>query len=98
MRAEVYWIGTVGAGRLAIVPADQEAARRLLDSLREHLAAGRAVAVHCRMGGRSSLIAAALLTLHGIPPSEAWARVEAARGRPVPDTAAQFAWVMRGLP
>jgi protein-tyrosine phosphatase len=78
------------------VPPDQEAARHLLAALRDHLAAGRAVAVHCRIGiGRSSLIAAALLVVHGVPAAEAWMRVEAARGCPVPDTAAQMEWVQR---
>jgi protein-tyrosine phosphatase len=56
--------------------------------------AGAAVAVHCRMGiGRSSVICASILRLGGASASDAFARIEIARGLPVPDTAAQRAWV-----
>jgi len=51
---------------------------------------GASVAVHCRHGiGRSSTLAAAVLVLEGTAAAEAWDRVSAARGLPVPDTAEQ---------
>ena len=45
--------------------------------------------------GRSCLVAASLLKLWGLSTEEAWARVERARGRPVPDTPEQRAFVDR---
>ncbi len=63
------------------------------------IAARNRVLVHCRQGiGRSSLFAAALLVRWPEPDramdvSEAWERVQAARGRPVPDTPDQRAWL-----
>jgi protein-tyrosine phosphatase len=67
-----------------------------IDQLAAAVQTGRTIAVHCRMGiGRSSLIAASVLTTLGIAPSEAFARITAARGRPVPDTDEQRQWVDR---
>lgn len=58
------------------------------------LAMGRGVALHCFGSvGRSPTLAAALLVLRGIPADEAWDRVQAARGRDVPDTLEQRTWV-----
>ena len=66
----------------------------LLGALNGDLGAGRHVAVHCRQGiGRSSLIAASLLTMLGFSAERAFELVAAARGRPVPDTEEQRAWV-----
>ena len=76
------------------IPASMEPTRRALEQVRAELAAGRNVAVHCRMSiGRAPLIAASLLVLTGTAPAEAWRRVREARGTSVPDTAAQWAWV-----
>jgi protein-tyrosine phosphatase len=76
------------------VPLDVAAARAVFAALAGQLAAGRTVAVHCRQSiGRASLVAAAVLVAEGVAPDEAWARVARARGRPVPDTEAQRAWV-----
>lgn len=62
----------------------------LAEALRSRLSDGAAVVVHCREGiGRSSTLAAAVLVLDGLEPSDAWDRIRAARGLPVPDTAAQ---------
>jgi protein-tyrosine phosphatase len=59
-----------------------------------HLAAGRGVAVHCWASvGRSPTLVAATLALAGVPVDEAWARIEASRGRQVPDTLEQRRWV-----
>ena len=70
------------------------AVTELAARLRDELASGRGVAVHCRAGiGRSSLLAAVVLVLEGLPPSEAWERISLARGLPVPDTEAQRRFV-----
>jgi len=55
---------------------------------------GRNVLIHCRMGiGRSSVMAACVLTMHGVPPTEAFRRISNARGIEVPDTLSQKLWV-----
>jgi protein-tyrosine phosphatase len=67
-----------------------------IEQLAADVLASQTIAMHCRMGiGRSSLIAASILTILGIAPSEAFARISAARGRPVPDTDEQRQWVDR---
>ena len=67
-----------------------------VDALSTAVRAGQAIAVHCRMGiGRSSMIAASVLTTFGLSSSEAFARISTARGRPVPDTDEQLQWVER---
>ncbi|MDB5431236.1 MAG: tyrosine protein phosphatase [Caulobacter sp.] len=56
--------------------------------------AGGSVAVHCRAGiGRSGLTSASILVAAGMLADEAFERIAAARGVPVPDTEAQRAWV-----
>lgn len=74
---------------------DHADADPVLDVLTADLAAGRYVAVHCRAGiGRSATIAAALLIRHGAAAGDAWATISAARGREVPETDEQRAWVL----
>jgi protein-tyrosine phosphatase len=76
------------------VPFSMPEAGRSLDLILEELWAGKAVAVHCRMGiGRSSLIAACLLKSQGIGVDEAFAMISRARGFSVPDTEEQREWV-----
>jgi protein-tyrosine phosphatase len=66
----------------------------VIDQLAADVQVGQAIALHCRMGiGRSSLIAASVLTALGLSSSEAFARISTARGRPVPDTNEQRQWV-----
>ena len=72
---------------------------RTAAALSEGIARGRRVLAHCRQGiGRSSLMAAATLVLAEDPdardPEAVFQRIEAARGRPVPDTAEQRAWLV----
>lgn len=55
---------------------------------------GSAVVVHCRGGiGRSSTIAAAVLTQMDVDPEDAMDRIATARGMKVPETPAQRMWV-----
>ncbi|MFN8556576.1 MAG: tyrosine-protein phosphatase [Dehalococcoidia bacterium] len=83
-------------------PASDMEAAAVASALHDDLASGLAVAIHCRAGvGRSSTLAACVLALAGVPPDAAFARIAAARGCPVPETAGQRAWVeafARGLP
>jgi protein-tyrosine phosphatase len=54
------------------------------------------VAIHCRQAlGRSPLVAAAMLVRDGMKSGEAWETVARARGRPVPETEEQRAWLTR---
>jgi len=67
-----------------------------LESWHAHLVGGGGLAVHCWASvGRSTTLAAALLVLGGVPAEEAWARIETARGREVPDTTEQRLWAGR---
>ncbi|MEZ5095713.1 MAG: sulfur transferase domain-containing protein [Nocardioides sp.] len=69
-------------------------AQDLANDLAARLAAGDHVVVHCRGGvGRSSLLAALVLVAEGDAPDQAWARLGDARGRPVPETDEQRAFV-----
>jgi protein-tyrosine phosphatase len=94
--------GAAGIGflRLSIpdrsVPASVRTVENLVADLEVFLARGNAVAIHCRQGvGRSALLAACLLAASGVQAAEAFRRIEAARGCPVPDTAEQREWVNR---
>jgi protein-tyrosine phosphatase len=74
---------------------DPGAGRALAGTLQDLLAEGAHVAVHCRFGiGRSSTLAAMVLVLEGTPPDQAWTQISAARGRTVPDSAAQLELIL----
>ncbi len=76
------------------VPISTAEAGRTIDLILEELWAGKAVAVHCRMGiGRSALVAACLLKSQGIGVDEAFGMISRARGFSVPDTKEQREWV-----
>jgi protein-tyrosine phosphatase len=76
------------------VPSSAKEADRLVRRICDALAAGNAVAVHCRAGiGRSSLIAACILVRNGYDVRSAFATIAEARGVEVPDTEAQRAWL-----
>src|SRR5205823_2100312 len=78
------------------VPGEGKAAAALVRRLERLLRAGMRVAIHCRQGvGRAALLAACLLAAAGVGPDVGFERIEAARGRPVPDTPEQRAWVVR---
>jgi protein-tyrosine phosphatase len=69
---------------------DQASSLELARKLSVHLDAGDSIAVHCRYGiGRSSTLAATVLVIEDVQPQRAWDLISAARGRRVPDTAAQ---------
>ena len=64
----------------------------------QELQGGRTVLIHCRQGiGRASLLAAAVLIEAGLDGESAFEAVERARGRPVPDTEEQRAWLLAAV-
>jgi protein-tyrosine phosphatase len=66
----------------------------LADRLAAEVLAGQFVVTHCRAGiGRSSILAGTVLVRLGLTAGMAWQRIRAARGLPVPDNAAQEAWL-----
>jgi len=72
---------------------DHAAIRPTIGLLVEQLRQGRHVATHCRASiGRSSLLAAALLTRLGVPVDQVWDVIAEARGVPVPETDEQRSW------
>ena len=76
------------------LPPQFAAAEQLISEITQALNAGQHVAIHCRFGiGRSAMIAAATLVALGETPEHALARIQAARGLPVPDTPDQAQWV-----
>lgn len=75
------------------VPATTPALE-LARELAARLDAGEDVVVHCRAGiGRSSVLAALVLLVLGVPLEEVWERIAEARGLPVPDTEEQRRFV-----
>ena len=76
------------------VPASMPAAAQLVQWVQSHLDSGKTVAIHCRSAiGRSSMLAAAVLTASGTAVDAAFQEIEKARGLSVPDTPEQQAWV-----
>ena len=76
------------------VPASKISMQQLAAELNDQLSRGACIGVHCRQGiGRSSLVAACVLVTSGESPESAFQHIERARGRSVPDTAEQQAWV-----
>lgn len=72
----------------------------MVADITSRLGRGEHVVAHCRYGiGRSSVPAAAVLIAEGLDAEDAWQQIAEARGRPVPGTEAQRAFVaslMRG--
>jgi protein-tyrosine phosphatase len=104
-RAEVGLSGEPAAARASgltfvdipiadLTVPDHRSVRPALDDLADRFRRGASIVTHCRFGiGRASLLATSVLVLTGVAPQDAWRRVEAARGRPVPDTPEQREWV-----
>lgn len=104
--AELRLTGEAGAARAAgldfvrypipdvSLPPLMAAELALSARLAEEVRAGRFVVTHCRAGiGRSSMLAGTVLVRLGLTPSQAWQRIRAARGLPVPDNSAQERWL-----
>lgn len=71
----------------------------IVADLVSRLAAGEAVAIHCRQGiGRSGLLAAAILMALGATADDAVREVSNARGLRTPETPDQLEWLRRFEP
>jgi protein-tyrosine phosphatase len=78
------------------VPGSIEDARRLVRKVALELDAGESVVIHCRQGiGCCGLIAIAALVQARQKLADAVAFVSRARGREVPETPEQLAWLRR---
>ena len=78
------------------VPTARQQIFPLLNQLQSLLKEGKNIGIHCRQSvGRSSLLAASLMTLFGMNPDVAFQRLSLARGLPVPETNKQREWVER---
>jgi protein-tyrosine phosphatase len=76
------------------IPKSMQEFRHVVDELQRDFRSGKAVGAHCYAGiGRSCLLMACLLCLEGLTAEEAFVRLSAARGLPVPDTWLQSQWV-----
>ena len=76
------------------VPVSSSTFRRLVDELSYLLSTGKSIGIHCRQSvGRSSLLAASLLTRFNVTVDEGFRKIREARGISVPDTAEQRQWV-----
>ena len=76
------------------VPVSATTFRALIHELSHLLSNGKSIGIHCRQGiGRSSLLAASLLSYFNVSVDEAFRQIRAARRTSVPDTAEQRQWV-----
>ena len=73
---------------------DKSEFQNLIFDLIQHLNTGAGLAVHCHAGiGRSGITVCCLLIAQGIAPDIAIQTVSTARGKPVPDTDGQTAFI-----
>ena len=78
------------------VPVSLPEFSRFVEKLSSLLRCGKSIVVHCRQGvGRATLLATSILVFGGITVEEAFAKVEQARGCPIPDTPEQKAFVVK---
>lgn len=76
------------------VPANIDHYRRVAHTIDRRLRAGQALVIHCRAGlGRAPSLAISALIQGGMNADEAILRVGRARGRPVPETDEQLAFL-----
>ncbi len=80
------------------VPNDRRAAMLFVESLKDALRGGNNVAIHCRGGvGRTGTLAGALMLACGHESEETFKLLSLARGKQMPATDAQRAWVIEGV-
>ena len=78
------------------VPATDETFFRCLEKLKKLLLQGKNIGIHCRQSiGRAPLLAAVLMILFGIEPSEAFRQLSLVRGVEVPETNEQREWAQQ---
>lgn len=77
-------------------PALDSSVMTAISSLASRWGSGKSIVIHCRMAyGRAPMIAACILISRGASAGDAIAKVAAARGVPVPETAEQREWIAR---
>lgn len=75
-------------------PASYEDVADFAIKLEQEMRAGKAIAIHCYAGiGRSSLMAACVLAVQGMPIERAFNQIRDVRGCNVPEMQAQREWV-----
>lgn len=75
-------------------PTDAAAFRQLVTTLYQQLQDGKRIAIHCRAGiGRTGVLAACILKQAGYDTASAVQLLSHARGFPVPETDAQYAFI-----
>jgi protein-tyrosine phosphatase len=73
---------------------DRAVAAPVVELLCDRIRAGRHVVLHCAGGiGRSSVVCGAILVRLGVPATDVWRLISAARGHDVPETDEQRAWL-----
>jgi len=78
------------------VPTALEAFSGIVQLLADRVSTGQGVAIHCRAGiGRSSTLAACILTTLGVDAAAALDMIAEARGAEVPETEAQRQWILK---
>jgi protein-tyrosine phosphatase len=78
------------------VPSSMDDFSSFVNVIESELSTNSSLGIHCRAGiGRSSLLAACLLSRNGYAPSTAFDAIAVARKCSVPDTAEQRLWVGR---
>lgn len=76
------------------VPPLHSKLQDFIQLLRDRIALGRVVVIHCRAGiGRSAIIAACLMVSPGNPVKTVMSAIARSRGLSVPDTNEQLDWV-----
>jgi protein-tyrosine phosphatase len=77
------------------VPTDLDAFSEIVRHLAARVSTGQGVAIHCRAGiGRSTTLAACILTTLGVDAAVALDMIAEARGIEVPETEAQRQWIL----
>jgi protein-tyrosine phosphatase len=78
------------------VPVSATTFHGLIHELSHLLSNGKSIGIHCRQGiGRSSVLAASLLSYFSVNVDEAFRQIRAARRTSVPDTTEQRQWVTK---
>jgi protein-tyrosine phosphatase len=78
------------------IPKSDNRFRHFVGQLKEKIAVGSKMVIHCRMGiGRSTIIAGCLLIKSGYETDDIIAHISKIRGLQVPDTDEQIAWLKR---
>lgn len=77
------------------IPANAEAFRGLVNALHGKLQDGQNIVIHCRAGiGRTGVLAGCILVNDGMAGDDAIQQISGARGFPIPETEAQYDYIL----